>query len=63
MEPHQDDDIQYVPIAMDRETRRNLVALARDLGEHPVKVAAALLRDVVKDDALAHAGILKTSLN
>lgn len=51
------DDVEIVPIPLDRETRANLAALARVIGEHPVKLAGALLRDVVKDDAMAHAGI------
>lgn len=58
-----DDAIEFVPIPLDRETIVSLARLGRMLGQHPAKIAGELLRDVVKDDALAHAGVPETSLN
>ena len=62
-QPPENDDLEFVPIPLDRETIVALARLGRMLGEHPVKIAASLLRDVVKDDALAHAGVPESSLN
>lgn len=46
--------VEFVPIPLDRETIVLLARFGRDVGEHPVRVAAALLRDVLRDDAKAH---------
>lgn len=52
-----DDDIEFVPIPLDRETIALLSRLGAFLGEHPARLAGALLRDVVREDAMAHAGV------
>lgn len=52
-----DDDFEIVPIPLDRETLAQLARLGKFLGEHPVRLASMLLRDVVKDDAMAHADV------
>lgn len=52
-----DDDFEFVPIPLDRETLAQLGRLGKFLGEHPIKLASMLLRDVVKDDAMAHAEV------
>jgi hypothetical protein len=50
----QDDEVEFVPIPLDRETRARLVAVSNESGRHPVEVAGAMLRDVLQDDADAH---------
>lgn len=52
-----DDDFEIVPIPLDRETLAQLARLGKFLGEHPIKLASMLLRDIVKDDAMAHAEV------
>lgn len=44
------DDTEIVPIPLDAETRVRLARLARFVGDHPVKVAASLLHDLLRDD-------------
>lgn len=44
------DEIEFIPIPVDRETLSRLVRLARACGRHPVDAAAALLRDLMLDD-------------
>lgn len=62
-QPPENDDLEFVPIPLDRETIAALARLGRFCGEHPAKIAGKLLRDVVKDDELAHAGIPETAIN
>lgn len=50
-----DDDVELVPVPMDRETRRRLVELSKVIGDQPYRVAGSLLRDVLKEDEDAHA--------
>lgn len=50
------DDIEYVPIPMDRRTRTMLTLLAHEVGQSPVKLAADLFADLLEDDILAHVG-------
>lgn len=51
-----DDDIEYVPIPMDRRTRTMLTLLAHETKQHPVDLAADLFADLLEDDILAHVG-------
>lgn len=50
-----DHDNVDVVITLDRDTIARLLNLARVAGEHPCETAAALLRDLLIDDELAHA--------
>lgn len=52
--PRIDDDIELVPIPLDRETRALLVRFSAACGEHPCRKAAELLRDLLLDDDAAH---------
>jgi hypothetical protein len=45
-----DDDTEIVPVPMDRETRKRLVAFARSVELCPVDAAATLLKDLLVDD-------------
>lgn len=49
-----DDGVELVPVPMDRETRRRLVAISEVIRAHPVRVAGSLLRDVLQEDEEAH---------
>ncbi len=49
-----DDDIDIVPVEIDRETRERLVRFSVTIGKHPAKVAAELLRDILLDDEESH---------
>lgn len=49
-----DDDYELVPVPLDRETRRRLVALSRVVRHAPAQLASSLLHDLLKDDELAH---------
>lgn len=49
-----EDDIEIVPIPLDRETRARLVAVSNESGRRPIEIAGAILRDVLQDDAEAH---------
>lgn len=49
-----DDDVELVPVPMDRAMRVLLVGMSRQAGKHPTELAAALLRDTLVEDALAH---------
>lgn len=51
---HDDDDVEDVPIPLDRETIERLARFGRAVGRHPRDVAGALLRDLLIDDELAH---------
>jgi hypothetical protein len=44
------EDVEYVPIPMDRETRARLVQLATLVQGCPVKVAGSLLHDLLRDE-------------
>lgn len=50
----EDDEIEYVPIPMDRATRERLVKLSAVVSEHPVHVASELLAALLRDDEAAH---------
>lgn len=52
-------DVELVPIPLDRETRERLVLLARVVGKHPAKTAGELLRDLLREDEMAHAGLIE----
>lgn len=54
MSLHREDDIEDVPIPLDRDTITRLVRFSRDVGKHPRDVAGALLRDLLKEDEEAH---------
>lgn len=59
-----DDEIEMVPIPLDRETIARLARLGRAIGKHPTKAAGELLRDLLRDDEMAHAGLIEvTRLN
>lgn len=49
-----DDFLTRIEIAVDGETRRRLIAVANEAHSSPKMIAAALLRAVLEDDALAH---------
>jgi hypothetical protein len=49
-----EDDFEVVPIPLDRETRRRLVALAREVRYAPAQLASSLLHDLLKDDEDMH---------
>ena len=49
-----DDEIEYVPIAMNRATRIRLVKLSDAVGERPAHVASELLAALLYDDEQAH---------
>lgn len=49
-----DDGVELVPVPIDRTTRARLVRLAREAGAPPTDLAAALLRDMLAEDELAH---------
>jgi hypothetical protein len=48
----EEDDIELVPVPMDRETRARLVMLSHIVGDRPTKVAASLLHDLLLEDEL-----------
>lgn len=50
----EDDDVELVPVPMGRETRRRLARLAEIVEDGPTRVAASLLRDLLRDDEDAH---------
>ena len=50
-----DADDELVPIPMDRETRARLVKLSIVTGAKPSRLAASLLRDVLREDELFNA--------
>lgn len=54
MKPSQEDEVEDVPIPLDRDTITRLVRFSRDVGQHPRDVAGALLRDLLKEDEEAH---------
>lgn len=61
-----DDDIEVVPIPLDRETIANLARLGRALGEHPTQyVARSILRMATREAAteLAAMGLGTGALN
>lgn len=45
-----DDDVELVPIPMDRETRTRLVRFAKAIGKPPVDAAGSLLSTLLVDD-------------
>lgn len=51
------EDCQILPIPLDRETRANLVRVARFLGEQPIHVARRLLRDALNASPMVDAEI------
>lgn len=57
----QDDDIIELPIPLDRETVSRLARLGRAVGKHPAKAAGELLRDLLRDDEMAHCGLIETT--
>jgi hypothetical protein len=50
-----DDFLSRLEIVVDGETRRRLIAIADECHSSPKMVAASILRDVLIDDAIAHA--------
>jgi len=44
--PYDDDDVDVLPVPLDRETRRWLAETARATGAHPRQIAASILKDV-----------------
>lgn len=57
----QDNEIELVPIPLDRETIERLARLGRMVGKHPVKCAGELLRDLLRDDEMEHGGLIETT--
>lgn len=55
MKTRRDDDVEDVPIPLDRATVERLAKFARATGEHPRDAAAALLSALLIDDEAAHA--------
>lgn len=49
----EDDDEVEVPIPLGRETRRFLCEIARATGDHPTRIAASMLHDILKDTEAA----------
>lgn len=47
--PQKDDD-EVVPLRLDQVTLSRLARLGRLLGEHPLKLATALLHDILEDE-------------
>jgi hypothetical protein len=54
MERNLDDDVDDLPVPLDRETRRWLADLARASGAHPRELIASMLHDIRRDDERAH---------
>lgn len=55
-DPDEDeDDVEIVPVPMDRVTRERLVVLSKKTGKQPIHVAGDLLRDVLIDDEMFNA--------
>jgi len=54
MDAHTENVVVLLPIPLDAETRILLDRFAKDVGKHPGRVAAGLLRDLLRDDADAH---------
>lgn len=52
--PTTDDDVELVPIPLDRETIARLARLGRLVDDHPMRIAGSILHDVLKDDEDAH---------
>lgn len=52
--PQHDDDVEFVPVPLDRPTRLRLVAMASEAGRPEIELAGDLLRDLLHDDAAAH---------
>lgn len=51
-----DDEVEYVPIPMNRAMRAWLVEVANACHQcHPADIASAILRDVMVDDMSEHA--------
>ena len=49
------DDFETVPVPLDRTTRERLVRFAEAVGEHPLVIAARLMRDLLADDEFYNA--------
>ena len=49
-----DDDTELLPISLDGVTVARLCRLARACGDHPAKIAASLLHDLLADDEAAN---------
>ena len=49
-----DDDSELLPISLDGVTVARLCRLARACGDHPAKIAARLLHDILADDEAAN---------
>lgn len=48
------DEIELLPIPLDRETRQRLAAFCRSCGRSPAQVAAEFVAAVLVDDEEAH---------
>lgn len=57
------EDVEDVPIPLNREARLLLVRFSRAVGKHPREVASELLLDVLRDDDLAHRAPQPRTLN
>ncbi len=57
----EDDDVEVVPIPLDRETIERLIRLARLVGMHPVGCASSLLHDLMRDDEVTNVCALDAS--
>ena len=49
-----DDESELLPIALDGVTVARLCRLAQACGDHPAKLAASLLHDILADDEAAN---------
>lgn len=54
-DPEDDDDVETLPVDLDRDVRLWLAEQARATGVHPRVIAASIIKDVVQDDRAAHA--------
>jgi len=50
MPANQDDDVDVLPIDLDRQTRLRLKRLSAATGKHPRELATSLLREMLEDD-------------
>jgi Trk K+ transport system NAD-binding subunit len=54
MRAESDEEIDILPIPLDRETRDRLKRLGALVGMSPIKCAARLLHDLMRDDEMAN---------
>lgn len=55
------DDVEYIPIPLDRETLARLARFARAIGKHPTRCAAELLHDLMRDDEFENINFTPTA--